>query len=306
MNDISKTSGKYLIINADDFGWSRGVNEGIIQAHKEGILTSATLFANAPDTRDAIALAQESPCLDVGIHLCYGPWPPIMPVAMLDVLFKKDGSAKFSTSMLWSYATISKKARHQLYLHFKSQIEHLKMLGLRPTHLDTHKHLHYWPIVMEIVCRLAYEFDIPAVRLPLELPFSPFVGPINIKARAALCVLSPISFVSSLYFAYIKYGRVTPHRLVGIAQTGHWTKQRFLNTLKHISESRTGIARIFEIMVHPGKSYGLDPKQTRLIESREAELDILTDNEIKEYISQCNNIKLITFSEIPTVMPLPR
>ncbi len=306
MSNISATSQKYLIINADDFGWSRGVNDGIIESHLNGVLTSTTLFANAPATRDAISLAEKYPSLEVGIHLSYTPWQPILPISMLSSIFKKDGSAKFSTPLLWASAALMRSVRDQLYLHFKSQIEHLKMQGLNPTHIDTHKHLHYFPAVMEIVCKLANEFDIPAVRLPLEHPFVPFVGPINLKARAALCVLTPMSMIGGIYFAYIKYKLTTPHRLIGIPQTGYWTKQRFLNTLKYIAETKA-VARIFEIMMHPGKPDGLDRKQTRLIESRKEELDILTDSEVKEYITKCKNIlTMINFREIPQMFQIPQ
>ncbi len=298
MSNISLKS-KYLIINADDFGWSRGVNEGIIKSHEEGILTSTTLFANAPASRDAIYLAEKTPTLDVGVHLCYGPWAPILPISQLNAIFTKAGHAKFSTFKLWNAVILSKSVREQLYLHFKSQIEHIKMLGLNPTHLDTHKHLHFCPVIMQIVCKLADEFNIPAIRVPIEHPFVPLVGPVNPKARLALCVLLFPALISSLYFAYIKYGLKTPHRLIGIPQTGHWTKQRFLNTLKNIAEYK-GIAQIFEIMVHPGKPEGLDAKETRLIESRKTELDILTDNEVKEFISKWDNILIMTnFQQMP-------
>jgi len=301
----SRVRPKFLIINADDFGWSRGVNDGIVEAHQQGVLTSTTIFANAPSTRDAISLAEKYPSLDVGIHLCYGPWEPILPVSMLSSIFKKDGTAKLSTPLLWMGTAMLRPVRDQLYLHFKSQIEHLKMQGLNPTHIDTHKHLHYCPAVLEIVCKLASEFNIPAIRMPIEHPFAPFVGPINLKARAALCVLTPASVIAGIYFAYIKYKLITPHRLIGIPQTGYWTKQRFLNTLKYIIESK-GIASVFEVMMHPGLPDSLDRKQTRLIESRRKELDILTDNEVKEFIAKWNNILTMTnFQEIPQLIHLP-
>jgi predicted glycoside hydrolase/deacetylase ChbG (UPF0249 family) len=292
---------KYLIINADDFGWTESINEGIIEAHRNGILTSATLLANSKATDQAIELAKENPRLGVGVHLSYNLDKPILPAGELKSLYHADGSPKFSTAKLWLAATVSKKVRDQLYRHFRSQVERLTGKGVAITHFDTHKHVHYWPAVFELVAKLACEFNIPAVRLMRENTFDP--GPLNLKTRAALCVLSFASFVNMRIAE--SYQRRYPQRFIGISQTGYWTKEMFLDISKTF-ESKTSKPGVIEIMTHPGFARGLENEPTRLVESRLAELNILTDKDIKEWFAQCQpKINLISYRNFPISSPPP-
>jgi len=284
-----------IIINADDFGWTESINEGIIEAHKNGILTSTTMLANSKATQQAIELAKAMPTLGVGVHLSYNIDKPILSARHLDALYNEDGSPRYSTAKLWLAATYSQKVRSQLYTHFQSQIEYLLDRGVQITHLDTHKHVHYWPAVFDIVARLADEYHIPAVRVMRENPFDP--GPPNIKARSALCVLFFASLVNIRKAK--RYQRFYPQRFIGISQTGYWTKAMFLAVLKTIKSDRPGVC---EIMTHPGYTHGLVAEPTRLVESRLAELKILTDPEVKEWFAQCRHkINLISYRNLPDI-----
>jgi predicted glycoside hydrolase/deacetylase ChbG (UPF0249 family) len=289
------TTKNLIIINADDFGWTESINEGIIEAHKNGVLSSTTLLANSKATQQAIQLAKASPSLGVGVHLSYNIDKPILSARQLDALYKPDGSPKFSTAKLWLAATCSQRVRRQLYTHFQSQIDYLLSQGVHITHLDTHKHVHYWPAVFDIVARLASENNIPAVRVMRENPFDP--GPPNPKARGALCVLFFASLVNICKAK--RYHRFYPQRFIGISQTGTWTKAMFLAVLKTIKDGKPGIC---EIMTHPGYPRGLDAEPTRLVESRLAELKILTDPEIKEWFAQWQHkINLISYRNLPDI-----
>ena len=287
----------YLIINADDFGWTESVNEGIIEAHQNGILTSATLLANSKATDQAIELAKDNPRLGVGVHLSYNLDKPILPAGELSALYHADGSPKFSTARLWLAASASNEVRDELYRHFRSQIERLMDKGVAITHFDTHKHVHYWPAVFAIIAKLACEFNIPAVRLMRENPFDP--GPLNLKTRTALCVLSLTSFVNMPIAE--RYNRLYPQRFIGISQTGYWTKEMFWGISKTLKnkQSKPGV---IEIMTHPGYPRGLDKEPTRLVDSRLAELNILTDKDIKEWFAQCQReINLISYRNFPKI-----
>ncbi|MFA5865503.1 MAG: ChbG/HpnK family deacetylase [Phycisphaerae bacterium] len=282
----------FLIINADDFGWTEGINEGIIEAHRHGILTSATLLANTKATAHAVKLAKSFPKLSVGVHLSYGLGEPLLPISELDALYDPDGNPKFSTPALWLAATLRKKVRCQLDKHFRSQIEAVSLQGVNISHLDTHKHLHFWPSVFEIVARIAADFRIPALRLIKENPIVP--GPPVLKTRSALLMLYWTYYVNMSKAK--KYGLLCPHRFVGIIQTGYWTKQIFMDTARSLKPGVT------EIMTHPGHSVGLENEPTRLVESRQAELDILKYPLIKEYFHQCQQkVKLIGYRDLPDV-----
>jgi chitin disaccharide deacetylase len=282
----------YVIINADDFGWTEGINEGIIEAHRHGVLTSATLLANAQATDHAVTLAKDFPNLSVGVHLSYHLGEPLLPYSQLDSLYNSDGHPRFSLPNLWLHATMRKKVRVQLDKHFRSQIEAVSLKGVDISHLDTHKHLHYWPAVFDLVAKIAADFKIPALRLVRGDPTR--LGPGDVKARLAVAGLFWTSYLNRNTAA--KYQLHCPDRFVGIVQTGYWTKQMFMDIVKSLKPGVT------EIMTHPGNCRGLENEPTRLVESRQTELNILTYPLVKEYFHQCQmNVKLINYRDLPTI-----
>src|SRR5260370_919725 len=142
---------KKLVANGDDFGFTRDVNAGIVAAHREGILTATTLMANGAACDDAVRLAREVPTLDIGCHL---------------VLV---GSAPYpATVAALIRALAARKIR--VYDELRSQISKIADAGITPTHLDTHKHTHLLPPVLDAVARLSEEFRIPWVRRPFDFP----------------------------------------------------------------------------------------------------------------------------------------
>lgn len=283
----------FLIINADDFGWTEPINAGIIDAHRKGILTSATLLANSKATAQAIELARETPTLSIGVHLSYNLDKPLLTTNELDAIFGPDGRPRFSTPKLWFATTTSPRVRDQLYRHFRSQVEFLLGRGVKIAHLDTHKHVHFWPAVFEIVAKLACDLNIPAIRIVRENPLDP--GPANPKARAALTGLSWTYRVNAKIAA--RYQRLCPDRFIGVSQTGYWTNSYFCDIANTLTKPG-----VVEIMTHPGYTQGLDREPTRLVESRLTELNILTNPQVKEFFTQCQHkIKLIGYQDLPAI-----
>ena len=134
-----------LIVNADDFGFTRDVNAGIVASHREGILTSTTVMATGAAFEDAVRLAKENSSLDIGCHL---------------VLVQGEGMPQSIPELLWALAT----RRIDAYAEFSRQVRKILNAGLQPTHLDTHKHTHLAPPVYAAVLRISREFGIPWVR----------------------------------------------------------------------------------------------------------------------------------------------
>jgi chitin disaccharide deacetylase len=134
---------RYLIPNADDFGFTSDVNQGIVHAHRQGILTATTLMATGPAFDHAVQLARENPELDIGVHL---------------VLVGSPGFPAALPGLLLSLGRI------RIYDEFVRQVRKVVDAGLQPTHLDTHKHTHLLPQVFNAVARIAEEFHIPWVR----------------------------------------------------------------------------------------------------------------------------------------------
>jgi predicted glycoside hydrolase/deacetylase ChbG (UPF0249 family) len=143
---------KLLIVNADDFGFTRDVNDGIIEAHRHGILTAATLMANGTDFHHAHLLAKDYPSLDVGVHLV---------LAGERALSRPAKSLPDSPyGLLWDNSL-------DVYREMDLQIRRVLDAGIQPTHLDTHKHTHILPKVARALARLAHAYQIPWVRRPL-------------------------------------------------------------------------------------------------------------------------------------------
>ncbi|MEO8025546.1 MAG: ChbG/HpnK family deacetylase, partial [Bryobacteraceae bacterium] len=160
---------KLLIVNADDFGFTHDVNAGIVEAHTHGILTATTLMANGPAFEDAVRLAGEYPSLDIGCHLVL-----VGGVSLLD---GRDLPLTVS-NLLRTMAT----GGIRIYDELRAQVVKIVESGVAPTHLDTHKHTHLLPPVLDVVARLSEEFAIPWVRRPFDFPGQP--GDIPLKKRA--------------------------------------------------------------------------------------------------------------------------
>ncbi len=258
---------KRLIINADDFGFTSDVNAGIVHAHGHGILTSTTLMANGDAFEDAVRLAKETPSLDIGCHLVLVQGRSLisgqpLPETLRQLIAKLPGR------------------KLDVYAELRVQIEKILSAGLRLTHLDTHKHTHIVPSIFRIVARLAHEFAIPYVRLPLDesLPL----------ARVPCAMAS--RFYRGLASRYNV--RMTCHFL-GYRLTGSLNEETLAAALRHIPEGTT------EFMCHPGfAGPELHAARTRLKESRERELEALTSPRIRELIAQ-HGVTLTGFTADP-------
>lgn len=149
----------YLIVNADDFGLSPAVNRGILELHQAGFVTSATLMVNMPGAEDAVRIAKESPALGVGMHfnLTYGS--PVAPPAQVPSLVDEQG--RFSQKF-------SKWKERDVVVELLAQYDRFLESGLRPTHLDSHQHVHKYRFVYRPMVYLAHCYKIPMRRVGWE------------------------------------------------------------------------------------------------------------------------------------------
>ena len=254
---------KSLIVNADDFGFTRDVNAGIVYCHREGILTSTTLMANGDAFDDAVRLARETPSLDVGCHLAL-----VQGCSLLSGETLPDGPRQLVTALL--------KGKLNVYDELRAQIEKIIQAGLRPTHLDTHKHTHLLPAVFRQVLRLASEFSIRYVRLPLD-------------SSVRLAGLSPL-LADGLYRRMLRrYDVKTTDHFLGFRLTGSLTTETLGAALSKLADGTT------EFMCHPGLlSPELARAATRLKESRLKELEALTSPRIRQLMDE-RGVRLRSF-----------
>ncbi len=157
-----------LIVNADDFGISEGVNRGIVEAHLNGILTSTTVMANMPAFEQAAQLRRDHPTLATGVHLNLTAGRPILPPHQLQSLVDREGRFLGGSRLLLGLTVGRIDLRHA-EAELSAQLERAIWAGFSPDHLDSHHHLHCHPMLQPIVVRLAQRYGIRAIRCPVEL-----------------------------------------------------------------------------------------------------------------------------------------
>lgn len=286
---------KSLILNADDFGLTVGINEGIVRGHRDGILTSATIMANAPAFDDAVRCAGENPSLGVGIHLVLiGGRPIARPEEVASLV---DDTGQLPQSLPNFVARVTSRAIRPEHIEkeLRAQIEKVRAVGINPTHVDSHKHTHSHPTVMDSVARVASACGITRIRKPFEELRDSWTstrgnhGPtVSQLAAAAAARLASRSFIAICR----RYGLRSPDRFLGLARTGSISPTVLCSLIDTVSDGTT------EIMLHPGVC-DADLRQTgsRLQMHRQVELGALVAAQAKEIVAE-RDIRLITYREV--------
>ena len=258
-----------LVVNADDFGFTRDVNQGIIEAHRNGILTATTIMSDGAAFDDAVRLARENPTLDIGVHLVLVGQPPFpMTVAQL-----------IRAVLL---------GRIRIYEELSAQVRKVLDAGLQPSHLDTHKHTHLLPPVLDAVARISDEFKIPWVRRPFDFPLQP--GGVSWKKRA---VSRAFGLVRRRFERVLtRHGCRSTDHFAGFQITGNFDAADVAELIRALPEGST------EFMCHPGICTAeLRAARTRLKESREQELRALTAPEVRNALRE-SAVELVTYRGI--------
>ena len=257
--------GKQLIVNADDFGFTRDVNSGIVEAHRLGILTATTLMATGDAFDDAVRLAKETPTLDIGCHL---------------VLVGALGFPSTIPQLVRAVAL----GQIPIYDRLTQQVRRIVDAGLEPTHLDTHKHTHLLPPVLDAVARISEEFRIAWVRRPFDFPLQP--GGVGWKNR--LMRLMSGRFQHALTRHHCR----STDWFAGFRLTGRYRAGDLADLIRALPEGIT------EFMCHPGHcGDDLRAAGTRLKESREVELRALTAPEVRAALADAG-VTLTNYREL--------
>jgi predicted glycoside hydrolase/deacetylase ChbG (UPF0249 family) len=257
---------KRLIVNADDFGFTHDVNLGIVDAHRDGILTATTLMANGDAFDHAVELARSNPDLDVGCHLVLIGGRSLRSGERLPA-----GVRSLATAVM---------LRHlNPYDELRPQIERILSSGISATHLDTHKHTHLMPRVLDAVVRLSEEFGIAWVRRPFDIPLSGRPGGIPWTTRM---VNQSLQMVRRRFQQRLSdHGCRTTDHFAGFQLTGRFHKEELLELFAALPEGTT------EFMCHPGRCGDeLRAAPTRLKESRERELQGLIAPEVRQLLKR--------------------
>jgi predicted glycoside hydrolase/deacetylase ChbG (UPF0249 family) len=258
-----------LVVNADDFGFTRDVNQGIVEAHLNGILTAATIMSVGAAFDDAVLLARQHPALDIGVHLVLVGQPPFpMTVAQL--------------------TRAVALGRIRIYDELSAQVRRVLDAGLHPSHLDTHKHTHLLPPVLDAVARISEEFKIPWVRRPFDFPLQ--TGGVSWKKRA---VSRTFGFVRGRFERVLRlHGCRSTDHFAGFQITGKFNAADVAALIRSLPEGST------EFMCHPGIcTPELCAAHTRLKESRQEELRALTAPEVRDALRE-SGVELVTYHQL--------
>jgi chitin disaccharide deacetylase len=289
---------RQLIINADDFGMTRGINLAVSECADSGALRSATLIPNGDAFDHAVKVVKERKNFGVGIHFVLTGFKPLLPVEKLSGLVGPDGFMPSVPGELLEKLGAHKGFADAIKRELFAQAERVFDAGITPTHFDSHKHVHIIPSVLDVLIEIAQRFSVKWMREPFEAGGAwRFVYDIErdqragflkqfAKARTSL-VARPI-FRSRVRNAGIQ----TPAGLYGISTTGFMNEKvirRICGMLK------PGLS---ELMTHPGiVDADLIDRKSRLLYSRAGERSLLLSAKVRELFEQ-QDIMLSHFGEV--------
>jgi hopanoid biosynthesis associated protein HpnK len=284
-----------LIINADDFGLTPGVNRAIAETHHNGIVTSATLMANSRAFSEAVELAKKEPKLSVGCHVVLVDGEPLLPVSEVSSLLTKDSRFPTGFGAIAKAALTQKLNVAEIESEVTAQIRHIQNAGVSVTHVDSHKHVHMLPPVGAAIIRAARDCGVRAIRNPF-VPVKPLAlahltrRPQLWKRYAQTKILR--RYEREFLRQVADAGMITTDGSFGVISTGSLDAELFRAVVGSIPDGT------WEFVCHPGYiDNELGTIRTRLRESREKELAVLISEEARAAIAD-RHIELISYADL--------
>lgn len=282
-----------LIVNADDFGLTAGVNRAIVEAGRNGVVTSTTLMANSHAFGEAASLAKSENTMGVGCHVVLIDGLPVCDGLQSLV----NGAGRFRTGLKeFAWAAIQKRiAGEEIQREAEAQIRKIQAAGVTLTHVDTHKHTHIFPHVLGPVLKAARACGIRAIRNPFEplgsCPPGMLLGtPALWKRTLEMALLR--RFAADFQCLVEQENMLTTLGTLGVSTTGFLDQKLLHGMLETVPEGT------WELVCHPGYlDADLKAAGTRLLSSRETELEILTSPETKRILDE-RQIRLISYADL--------
>jgi hopanoid biosynthesis associated protein HpnK len=280
-----------LIVNADDFGLTTGVNRGIVEAHSTGIVTSTTLMANSAAFDDAVQLARSNPKLSVGCHLVLVDGSPLLGRDKVPSLMdpRNPGCFYQNISSFAQRALTGRFDANEIEAEATAQIRKLQSAGIQVSHVDTHKHTHMFPQVLRPLLAAAKACGVPAVRNPFGwMAFSRIANRPQLWQRYTQVKLLNL-LAGKFRRAVADAGMLTTDGSVGVVATGSLDDRLIHFILETLPDGT------WEFVTHPGyNDADLAGIHTRLRESRDLERQILSSPSMRELLNR-NRIQLIPY-----------
>lgn len=262
---------KRMIVNADDFGRHALINRAVECGVQSGVLRSATVMAGGAAFDDAAELARRTPALGVGVHLTLVNGNPVLPAAEIPSLVTEEGvfydnHTLFAVRLLRGQINLD-----EVRAELAAQLRRVEAAGIRPTHADSHQHMHVLPGVIDVVLDLCAAAGIPAMRAPRAPLFAGHFGGIGqLVGRAGLSVLARRAAAKAR-----RRGIHTPDRFAGIVAGEAVDTAALRGIAASLGEGTT------EVMVHPGTNNAVLIPDCRWDHDFEAELHAVCAPEVR-------------------------
>ncbi len=280
-----------VIVTGDDFGLALPVNEAIVEAYQNGILTSASLMVGAGAATDAVERAKRVPSLKVGLHLVLVDGQSILPKSEIPDLV--DEPKHFLSNPLAAGLKFFFKpgVRAQLEAEIRAQFQAFQQTGLPLDHVNGHNHMHLHPTILGLILKVGREFGLRAMRIPYE--------PVWLSWRASGQGLA-LKFLGWMFlFPWIQLLKTRLRRaqircndfVFGLNDTGHLDRELLLRILQHLPEGVT------EIYCHPATRRCAELDRTMSDYQHEQEFEALISPTVREAIT-ASGFQRIGFSEL--------
>lgn len=278
---------KKIIINADDFGRHELINRAVKISYEKGFLRSATIMAGGIAFDDAVKISKNLPNLGVGIHLTLANGNPILPKNKIPSLVNDEGTfydnhAEFIKNFLQGKINLD-----EVKAELAAQFEKIFRAGLKPTHIDSHQHLHHLPKIIDIVLDLAEKSNIHAIRISDTKIFEGNFGGVGqFIGRVGLASLAKFSATKAN-----KKNFLFPNHFTGIVAGESVTENFMINLIENLREGTT------EVMLHPGTDNSVLENFCQWEHNFEAELNAVTSKKVLKLLDE-KNISAVNFSAL--------
>ena len=287
---------KYLIVNADEFGLSEGVNKGIIEAYKNGIVKSTTLVVCGKGYSQAVEYLKNNNGLDAGVHLTLTDGMPIASNDKVITLVNKENKF-YKRDEFIKKMMLGKISTEEIKTEFVAQIDKTNASGISLSHLDSHQSTYIHPKIFPIVIEIAKKYGLP-IRFPID--------PVFLNKKPSFKFKTNIHIAKKILLKVFSIKQKNQMRVLGVKTSDHFRtyfdfhadkrdyEEAFIRLLSSLNEGVT------EVMTHPGYwdadlcewVYGEEDKLLR-----ENELKVLVSDKIKNYIKD-NSIEVINYKKV--------
>jgi chitin disaccharide deacetylase len=233
---------KRLIVTADDYGAAPEVNQAVERAHRDGILSAASLMVAGAAANDAVQRARAMPGLRVGLHLVLVDGKPVLPAAAVPDLVDKSGNFRNDMARAGAAMFFLPRVRAQLAAEIEAQFAGFEATGLKLDHVNAHKHFHLHPTIAALIVKLGKKHSVRGARVPLEP--QAVLGRIE-KHKPSGVVALTVPFARGLRSRFRRAGITAPDHVFGLAWSGAMTVTRLAGLIEHLPEG------LSEIYTHP-------------------------------------------------------